>query len=75
MEILSIAEQRRTAQTFSIERHQRRLEMDKILNLLRRLVSRLLERDRIETDPLARMSPLELADLPPVHPDRDECMC
>jgi hypothetical protein len=75
MKILSMAEQARTAQVFGIEAPTRRLEMDKILMILRQLVSRLLERDCIETDPLARMSPLELADLPPVHPDRDECVC
>lgn len=45
--------------------------MDKILTILRQLVSRMLERDRIEADPLAGMSPLELADLPAVHPSGD----
>lgn len=45
--------------------------MDKILTMLRQLISRMLERDRIETDPLARMSQLELADLPAVHPSGD----
>lgn len=49
--------------------------MEKILTILRQLFSRLLERDRIEASPLDRMSPRQLADLPPVHPDRDECMC
>jgi hypothetical protein len=49
--------------------------MEKILMILRRLVSWMLEHDRVDTDPLARMSPLELADLPPVHPDRDQCRC
>ena len=49
--------------------------MDKTLIILRQLLSRLLEPDHVDADPLAGMSPRQLADLPPVHPDRDECMC
>lgn len=49
--------------------------MYKIWTGLRQLIARLLERDCRCADPLAHMSSLELADLPPVHPDRDECMC
>ena len=49
--------------------------MDKILMILRQWITRLLERDCISDDPLARMSPHELADLPAVHPESDECLC
>lgn len=48
--------------------------MHKIFTILRQLLSRLLERDR-DADPLAGMSPRQLADLPPVHSDRDRCVC
>lgn len=49
--------------------------MDKILIILRQWIEALLARDCVETDPLAAMSPRELADLPVVHPERDECLC
>jgi len=46
--------------------------MDKILMILRQWLQRLGSRDCVEDDPLAYMSPLELADLPAMHPARDE---
>ncbi|MHB1104296.1 MAG: hypothetical protein ACYC0C_16285 [Devosia sp.] len=49
--------------------------MDKILMILRQWIEVLLERDRAQADPLASMSVRELADLPVVHPDRDDCLC
>jgi hypothetical protein len=49
--------------------------MDKILMILRQWIEALLARDNIDTDPLATMSIRELADLPVVHPEHDECMC
>lgn len=49
--------------------------MDKILMILRQWIQAMLARDAIESDPLATMSPRELADLPIVHPEHDECRC
>lgn len=49
--------------------------MDKILMILRQWIEALLARDCVAADPLATMSPRDLADLPTVHPDRDECRC
>lgn len=49
--------------------------MDKILMILRQWIEDMLARDYVETDPLASMSARELADLPVVHPERDECLC
>ena len=45
--------------------------MDKILTTLRHWLERLGRRDCAADDPLAGMSPLELAALPPVHPQRE----
>lgn len=45
--------------------------MDKILMILRQWIDALLASDRVETDPLATMSPRELADLPVMHPEHD----
>lgn len=49
--------------------------MDKILSVLRRWIVSLLERDCVRDDPFAHMSTHELADLPSIHPERDECPC
>jgi hypothetical protein len=49
--------------------------MDKILMILRQWIEAWLARDCVESDPLATMSAHELADLPVVHPERDECLC
>ena len=46
--------------------------MDKILMILRQWLERLGSRDCAPDDPLAHMSPLELADLPALHPARRE---
>lgn len=45
--------------------------MDKILMILRHWIERLKARDCVADDPLAHMSAVELADLPPVHPQRE----
>jgi len=46
--------------------------MDKILMILRQWIEAMLVRDCVETDPLATMSPHELADLPVHHPCCEE---
>jgi hypothetical protein len=46
--------------------------MDKILMILRQWLERLGSRDGVADDPLAHLSPLELADLPAVHQARKE---
>lgn len=48
--------------------------MEKVLNALRRFLARLAERE-CPPDTLSRMSPLELADLPAIHPARDTDPC
>jgi len=49
--------------------------MYKILMALRRWAKRLNGRDCAADDPLAHLSLRELADLPPLHPERDSSPC
>jgi len=49
--------------------------MHKILMVLRRWQARLAARDCARPDPLAHLSQRELADLPPLHPQRDADPC
>jgi hypothetical protein len=54
---------------------ERRVEMDKIFTAFRSWLAWLRAYECEQDDPLTRMSPRELADLPVMHPRSDRCSC